>query len=542
MKKTFLFPFLFLFFASLCPAGEVGKSSAPASGLPPASGERKQKTPGGDFREETIYFLMTDRYADGDASNNDVYGDEYMQGNLKYYQGGDFKGLIANLDHIKEMGFTAVWITPPVAQPPGRYQNLNTSYDASGYHGYWVWDFSKIDPHLESPGASYKDLIDAVHSRGLKIIQDIVTNHAHGAWVNPSVKWYDRKGQVSGLGKTYDYLNDKEKWFNHTGPAIADLLDFNESNPEVLKWFLGIYKSYQDMGVDAFRLDTVAWMKPEFWKDFTAGLHKNKNNFFMFGEVWTNGDYNLLAGYTHLGGGDPMNSGMSVLDMPSSSMGTWGQLEPVFKGGDYSKAGEILKNDPKYKDATYLVTYLDNHDKPRFNGPGWDGSAATTEQYFDALNFYFTARGIPCVYYGTEIQMAGGNDPDNRKMLGAEGISKAKSDPVYHHLKKLNAIRRASPVLQKGKQSSLYVSKDQYAFKRVYRGETAYVFLNKGLSEASFGAEKVPAGTYTELYTGNTIEINGGGISVPAHGVRVLVSGRINGKPWTIKGVPLPKN
>ncbi len=514
-----------------------GTSGALPAGKTARPGKGKAARAGDDFRDDTIYFVMTDRYVDGDPGNDDIYGDEYRPGNLKYYQGGDFKGLIDNLDHIKDMGFTAVWITPPVMQPPGRYVNSSGSYDAAGYHGYWAWDFSRIDPHLESKGATYQDLINAVHAKGMKLIQDVVCNHGHGADVSRDVKWYARRGQVSGLGQTYDYFNDTHDWFHHSGPAIADLLDFNDDNPAVQTWFDKIYEKYQDMGVDAFRIDTVAWMKPEFWKGFTAAMHAHKKDFFMFGEVWTNGDFNWLASYTRLGGGDPMNSGMSVLDMPTSSMGTWGQLEQVFKGGDYRRAAGLLKNDDKYQDATYLVTFLDNHDKPRFNGPGWDGSAATTEQYFDALNFYFTARGIPCVYYGTEEEMAGGNDPDNRRMLGPDGIKKSESDPVYAHLKKLNAVRAASEALRRGKQTTLYASQDQLAFKRVYGGQAAYVFLNKAGGPAAVPAAGVPSGTYADLYGGQTVAVPAGAeIQVPPHGAVVLAAGPVKGAPWKMDG------
>jgi glycosidase len=487
-----------------------------------------------DFREESIYFVMTDRFVDGDKDNNDVYGDEYKPGNLRYYQGGDFKGLIENLDHIKDMGFTALWITPPVMQPPGRYVNREGSYDAAGYHGYWAWDFSKIDPHLESKGASYADLIGAAHAKGLKIIQDVVANHGHGGDVSPSVKWYGEKCRVFGLGGMFDYDDDKQDWFHHSGPVIADLLDFNEDNPQTVKWLVEIYKGYQNMGVDAFRIDTVAWMKPEFWKTFTAAMHRNRKDFFMFGEVWTNGDFDLLSSYTKLAPGDPMNSSMSVLDMPGSSMGSWGQFEAVFKGGDYNQVDKVLKNDSKYKDATYLVTFLDNPDKPRFNGVSGDGSSAAAEQYFDALNFYFTARGIPCVYYGTEAQLAGGSDPDNRRYLGVEGIKASKTNPVYLHLKKLNAVRRANPALQKGVQTRLYASKDQYVFKRKYKRESVFVFLNKGQNEAEAALKAIAPGTYTDLYSGETFIVKGGGISlkIQAHGLRALTSGVILGEPW----------
>ncbi len=475
-----------------------------------------------DFRQETIYFVVTDRFSDGDPANNDLYGDEYKPGNLRYYQGGDFKGLIANLDYIKDMGFTALWITPPVMQPPGRYVNSSGTYDAAGYHGYWAWDFSKIDPHLESPGASYKDLIDAAHAKGLKVIQDIVLNHGHGADTSSLVKWHDRRGQLSGLGRTFDYYKDTEGWFNHKGPALADLLDLNDSNPEVLKWFLNIYEGYQDLGVDAFRLDTVAWMKKDFWKAFTDGIHKHKKDFFIFGEIWTNDDYKGMAAYTKLGKGSPMNSGFSLVDMPGSSMGSWGKLEKVFKGGDYAGVDEVLKHDGQYADATWLVTFPDNHDKPRFNGEA-PGTPAVTEQYLDMLDFYFTARGIPCVYYGTEAEMKGGEDPDNRRMLGPEGMKKAREGQVFARIQKLNTIRKASPALQKGKQVRLYTAKDQYAFKRVFKGDTAYVFLNKGDAPSIIRIGGVKKGLYTELYTGLPVTVSGKAeIEVPAHGLRVL--------------------
>ena len=488
-----------------------------------------------DFRNETIYLLITDRFVDGDKSNNNIYGDEYKPGNLRYYQGGDFKGLIENLDYIKDMGFSAIWITPPVMQPPGRYMNSSGSYDASGYHGYWAWDFSKIDPHLESKGATYKDLIEKAHLKGIKIIQDIVANHAHGGDTHISVSWHDKRGKVYGLGRTYDYFDDKENWFNHKGPVIADLLDFNDENPAVLDWFSEIYKKYQDMGVDAFRLDTVVWMRDGFWRDFTERLHKNKKDFFIFGEVWTNNDFDLLSKYTKLSEGDMMNSAMSVLDMPLSSMGTWGRMEEVFKGGDYRKADEIFLNDNKYKDATYLVTFLDNHDKPRFNGNSKEGSPAELNNYFDALNFYFTVRGIPCIYYGTEIGMSGGNDPDNRKYLGLQGIKEAKKNPIYWHIKKLNALRRSNIALQKGVQELIYSSKDQYVFKRKYGEEEVFVLLNKSDKESSVLLD-LKAGNYRDIYSGQFIGSGGKkSININAHGIVVITAGAINGKPWDIK-------
>lgn len=475
-----------------------------------------------DFREESIYFVITDRFVDGDEKNNNIYGDEYVPGNLRYYQGGDFKGLIDNLDYIKGMGFTAIWITPPVKQPEGRYANKFGTYDAAGYHGYWAYDFSKIDPHLESRGATYKDLINAAHAKGLKIIQDVVINHGHGGDAGNTVKWYNNRGKIKGLGKTYDYFNDNKNWFNHTGEnAIADLLDFNDNNPRVTKWLKKIYKKYQDMGVDAFRIDTAMWVSQEFLKDFTQTMHKNKSGFFMFGEIWTNDNFDMLGKYTRLSEGDSLVSGMSVLDMPLSSMGGWGRMEQVFKGGDYREAEYIFANDGKYKNATFLVTYLDNHDKPRFNSPY---SPAYEQQYVDALNFYFTVRGIPCIYYGTELQMMGGDDPDNRAMLGIDGIKSGKTSTLYSYIKKLNDIRKSSVALQKGAQKTISSTKDSFVFRRDYKGDSAFVILNKGEAIFRLGLS-MTEGKYKNLVNGEEItatdEITD--LKVPAHGLAVLI-------------------
>ncbi len=514
--------------------GATGSGSLAAGGGLKAKGASTS-----DFREESIYFVMTDRFVDGDSGNNDIYGDEYRPGQLTFNQGGDFKGLIANLDYIKNMGFTAIWITPPVMQPPGRYLNDSRNYEASGYHGYWAYDFSKVDPHLESPGATYDDFIKACHAKGLKVVQDIVTNHGHGTATAPEVQWHASRNKVRGLGLEFDLTSDSSRFFNHGGPQIADLMDFNDGNPAVVDWMAKIYESYQDRGVDAFRIDTMAWMQPSFWTSFADRMHANKKGFFMFGEVWTNGDFNWLASYTKLGSGNgawPMEKGVSVLDMPGSAMNTWGQLEYTFKGGDYGTVDNILRNDHLYTDATYLVTYPDNHDKPRFNGTGGDGRQASTTDFINALDWYFMARGIPCIYYGTEVQMQGGNDPDNRRVLGPSGVAGAKSNPVYRQLAKLNAIRKSFLPLQKGPQRRLAGARDTYAFRRDHGAETAVVFLNKGDSAARVDVQNVPNGTYTELYTGERVTITSGaaGFDVPAHGLRVLALGNVRGNPWQV--------
>lgn len=463
-----------------------------------------------DFRDETIYFLITDRFVNGDPTNDNIWGDEYIPGNLKYYQGGDFKGLIENLDYIKDMGFTAIWITPPVMQPPGKYLNSSKTYDAAGYHGYWAWDLSKVDPHLESKGYTYKDLIDAAHKKGLKIIQDVVINHAHGGDVDISVKWYNDRGKVWGAGKVFDYFNDIHNWFTKDGPVLFDLLDFNDKNPQTRRWLIDIYKEWRDMGVDGFRLDTVIWVSSDFVKEFAYEMKKDRPHFFIFGEVWTNSDFDLLSSYTHMGEGS-----ISVLDMPLSAMGGgWGPMEKVFKGGSYKDVLKIFENDYKYADPTYLVIYPDNHDKPRFNSPS---SPASYEEYLDMLNFYFTVRGIPCIYYGTEIMMQGGDDPDNRRMLGIEGIKKGRRSKLYRHIRMLNQLRKRSPALRYGEQRIISALDDVFIFERSFKEESVIVVLNKSSQDYIY---KLDNNSYLDLVTGQ--KIKGGFYKIKPHWLAVL--------------------
>ncbi len=467
-----------------------------------------------DPRDMSIYFVITDRFVDGDEGNNNIWGDEYVKGNLRYYQGGDFKGLIENLDYIKEMGFNAIWITPPVMQPPGRYLNSSKTYDAAGYHGYWAWDLSKVDPHLESPGFTYSDLIKKAHEKGIKIIQDVVINHAHGGDVDVSVKWYEDRGKVFGLGRVFDYFNDVNNWFTKDGAVLFDLLDFNDKNPQTRKWLIDIYRMWRDMGVDGFRLDTVVWVSSDFVKEFAYEMRRDRADFFIFGEVWTNSDFDLLSSYTKMGEG-----WISVLDMPLSSMGGgWGPVEKVFKGGDFSDVVKIFENDYKYSDPTYLVVYPDNHDKPRFNSTK---SPATYNQYVDMLNFYFTVRGIPCIYYGTEIMMEGDDDPDNRRVLGKEGIEKAKNSPLYKHIKKLNELRKKLSPLRYGKQQIISYSADTLIFKRYTDDKEVFVILNKSDKSYIVNLDFLKECVFLDYVSGKNIK--SGKVKLPPHSLAVLV-------------------
>jgi len=475
---------------------------------------------GDDFREETIYFLMTDRFVNGNSSNDYSWRDDFG-GNIGY-NGGDFQGIIDNLDYIEGMGFTAIWITPAVDNPDYRFNGEGIDKNKASYHGYWGMDFTKCDEHWESSGATFDDLVNAVHAKGMKLVLDIVCNHASPAYtMNPELEGF---GEVWENGtKIHDHGNnptdpyaemDDPYWFHHNGPGgdpyhdLAQLADFNTENENVRIWLKNVYEGWQNKGVDAFRIDTIMWCPHDYWKDFTAAMD---TDFFMFGEAFRF-DYGTVSSYTY--------DGMSVLDFVE-----YDRIKSVFRGGNYADMNGLLDNDWRYSDASYLVNFIDNHDVRRFEG--------TEEQLIDALNWIFTIRGIPCVYYGTEIAFnAGKGEYDGgRAYYGTENIANAPNLPVYQQIIKLNNARKENVALQKGSmdRSNVWVSdtSNAFAFKRAYSDNKVCVGLNKADGWNDFKFSNVENGNWTDAISNWTITVTDNTLSfgVGPHSVAIYASG-----------------
>ncbi len=273
----------------------------------------------GDFREDTIYFVITSRFYDGDPSNNVHAWDDAKARNPDSDPAwrGDFKGLIQKLDYIKALGFSAIWITPVVQNASG--------YD---YHGYHAINFSKVDPRYESAGASYQDLINAAHAKGLKVIQDIVVNHTGNFGEENLYPMFkkdpDKPDTANNLVKTTDklpsnydtltpdqqyqarldlmknegtnnniYHTEKslswESYTVQTGQIAGDCVDLNTENPAVNKYLIDTYNHYIDMGVDAFRVDTVKHVSRYIFNKYYIPAWKTRggSDFYIFGEVAT---------------------------------------------------------------------------------------------------------------------------------------------------------------------------------------------------------------------------------------------------------------
>lgn len=574
-----------------------------------------------DLREDSIYFVITTRFYDGDESNNVHCWDDSQANNPDTDPAwrGDFKGLIQKLDYIKALGFSAIWITPVVENASG--------YD---YHGYHAFDFTKVDPRYESDDTSYQDLIDAAHEKGLKIVQDVVFNHSGNfgeATLAPMfTKDYSNLGSSdcmkvipdSTLAKNYsgysnmlpadqyqsrlavmkEDVNDTAHNYHHdkslsygsyteqTGQMAGDCVDINTENPSVVKYLTDAYSKYLDMGVDAFRMDTEKHINRWTLNHAFFPVFNQYKNFHLFGEVCAryHGAYNEggssdscffytwseteSAWQNNWSNSDwKSNYDNSVKHFQAHQNRSFDQTsDNVYLNGlsyhtpDYSKAngtstidfpmhwafknasaafGAAKGEDSLYNDATWAVTYVDSHDygpdgqeKTRYQG----GASAWAEN----MDLMFTFRGIPCIYYGSEIEFkkdvpidVGPNAPldktgrayfgdhlegsvtasDYGKYTASGTVASTLDAPLSKHLEKLNQIRRAVPALQKGQYTtdSNYVDGNMAYIRRYTNSSVDSLACVTISGDATF--KGLPSGTYIDAVTGDKKVVTDGTLS-----------------------------
>ena len=500
---------------------------------------------------DAVYFVMTDRFVNGDPSN-----DHRDQGKAKGaafytfdrpvpgapagksanvgYMGGDFKGIVNNIDYIKQMGFGAVWITPIVDNPdeaftggdPVKWAGHFTDGGKTGYHGYWGDNFWVVDEHLPSRGLDFRGFTHAMHAHGLKVVLDIVCNHGSPAFTMPKDqpkygKIYDKNWNLKAdeqdlpPNKLDPAHNPLHAWYN-TGGNLAQLSDMNENNPEVLEYFVGAYSQWIDQGADAFRIDTIGWMPHTYWHAFAKRIRAHHPGFFMFGEAFDY-DANKIAEHTLT-----KNANVSVLDFPLRKA-----LQATFEHADSSYAALAeplyLTNGP-YANPYELMTFYDNHDMARMD--------ATDSGFIDANNWLFTARGIPVIYYGSEMGFERGaaEHAGNRNYFGTQGIAEARKSPIRAALIQIAKVRQAHVALQRGLQLDLEMEGNRAAFYRVYqhagRNEIALVLLNKGDTPQDFRVrDMLQSGVWTSAIDGSKRRVTTGKTlesRVPAHGVQVF--------------------
>jgi glycosidase len=445
--------------------------------------------------DDIIYLLMPDRFANGDPSNDDPPASRglYDRTKPRFYHGGDFRGIIDHLPYLKDLGVTAIWVTPI-------YDNVNhlnerERYDnqaITDYHGYGAVDFYAVEEHFGSL-AVFRELVDRAHALGIKVIQDQVANHTgpYHPWVTdaPTPHWFhgSETDHVANTWRTWTLIDP------HASPAAQSstldgwfvniLPDLNQDDPEVARyliqntlWWIG------RTGIDGIRQDTVPYVPRRFWRDWTAAIHAKYPKFKVVGEVFDSDP--ALPSFFQGGRArfDGVDSGLdTVFDFPLQDA-----VARVFTGkAPMRELPKLLGHDSLYPAPGRLVTFVGLHDMPRF----LYRQGATVVGLKQAFAFVLTTRGIPMIYYGDEVGMTGGDDPDNRRdfpggwkddpanAFEASGRSAVQED-LFRFVRKLTHLRAATPALRQGKLVDLLVDDDAYAFTRASAGSRVIVVFN----------------------------------------------------------------
>lgn len=483
-----------------------------------------------EFRQETIYFIVVDRFADGDPDNSEGCNPELYDPSGEdwgKYWGGDLQGIIDKLDYLKNMGVTALWLTPLFEQIEDLF------IDNAAIHGYWTKDFKRLNPRFigtsEDPSlnstqdtrnTTFDRLIDELHKRNMKLVLDIVCNHS-----NPDIN--GNKGELFDDGvKIADFNNDERHWYHHYGHLtdwedewqiqnceLSGLATFNENNIEYRNYIKSAIKQWLDRGVDALRVDTVKHMPIWFWQEFNSDIYTHKPDVFIFGEwIFSHPSDDRSVEFAN-------HSGMSLLDF-GLCQAIRGALAQGAEAGFYL-VKDILDQDHRYFGATELITFIDNHDMPRFQSLNPDPDMLRV-----AIALIMTTRGIPCIYYGTEQYLHndtnGGNDPYNRPQM-------EKFDPdteIYRYVRLLSGVRRLNPAVSMGGQWQKYVTPDVFCYVRRYRDSRCFVVLNRGAATTIPEVDtELPDGIHTCVATHNKYEVKDGKIynlELDTRGVIVL--------------------
>lgn len=429
-------------------------------------------TPQRDWSDAVLYFVLLDRFADGDGANNvDV-----ERRNPGGWHGGDLRGLTAQLDEIADLGATAIWINPVVKQidAPLFAGGPQGSQWADGFqhwpfHGYWADDFERLDPHFGTE-AELKALVDAAHARGIKVLLDVVYNHV-------------------GYGSTYLSAPQTRGWFRtkqtecEVDPLtcqVGGLPDLRTELPEVREYLLGTHLGLaRRTGVDGFRLDTVKHVEHDFWQVHRARTRAELgDDFFLLGEVWGGSAESLEPWFAP----DQMDAGFDFTFKGSCQSFVEGKGRSVAFASYLSKRHRV-------REGHYLVHYLSSHDEPMALHEF--GNDLTRFKLCVALQM--TSTGIPMIYYGEEVGRRGGAWPDNRNDMpwGARGVlpgkGVARDEALRAYYRQLIAVRRAHPALQTGTFRPLATDGDLLVFLRedVAADDAVIVAVNRGAQSAT---------------------------------------------------------
>lgn len=446
-----------------------------------------------DWDEAVVYFMMTDRFFDGNESNNTASGaDTYGKNNPGLYHGGDFAGVTAKLDYLQDLGVNTIWLTPIVENVKGVAVTDEGKEDVpynAAYHGYWASDFTKLNPTLGTT-EEFETMISEAHKRGMRIMVDIVVNHAG-----------------YGSESTFaDMLRDKSISEGDIKSWQDGLPDFATENADVraklVEWQTSWMKDY---GVDYFRVDTVKHVDSTTWAALKNSTTEVNPSFKMIGEYYG-------AGYAS--NGSTLGTGQMDADLDFD----FNDQATSFVSGNISSVESFLSSRNTALNNAYMTgQFLSSHDENGFKASLMNGKQYTedkaTAAALVAATLQLTAKGIPVIYYGEEVGLSGLNNyPYNTNRYDMDFSKATKDNVTYQHYKNLLSIRNAyTDVFARGSRK-VVASSDEEGYdvvSRSYGGTTLYVGMNiKDTAKEVKVPVSLAAGTEVkDLYSGATYTV-----------------------------------
>jgi glycosidase len=480
------------------------------------------------WQDAVLYYAFTDRFADGDRSNDHPVDNPKVAGPANFH-GGDLRGVRQKIDdgYFEKLGVNTIWVAPLNKNPADAYQESPEPHRwYTGYHGYWPVSSTEIDPHVGTE-RDLRELVDGAHARGMKVIADLVLHHVHEQhpWWKQHRDWFGTVDLPDGR-KNLRLWDEQQftTWFEPYLPSF----DFSKDEPvraliDNSVWWANTYKP------DGFRLDAVKHILPSFWWKFRAALRERvarpaDSPLYLVGETFKD-----RAGIMSFVGPNMLDG---QFDFP-----LYDQIKETFgeTSGDMKTLDDSLTASEKaYGKETLMSPLIGNHDKGRFMAyadgelpppagekdeeVGWKhpptvrdpGNYAKLEL---AQALLLSIDGVPMIYYGDEIGMTGAGDPDNRRDMRFDDKVSSDEKRVLENLQKLGALRRQHPALRYGSRRTLSAEHDLYAFVRAHLEDRVVIVFNRSKNQASMNLNVSPEladGDYVEALSGMKVAVKDG--------------------------------
>jgi glycosidase len=487
----------------------------------PNSASRKSYT-----NADVMYLLFPDRFADGDPTNNSVEGlaDKFNRADSFGRHGGDIKGITDHLDYLKDLGVTAIWTTPL----------LEDNQPSGSYHQYATTNYYKIDPRFGT-NDDYKDMVTKCHQNGIKVIMDMIPNHCGSAhtwmkdlpfhdWINGDTVYTQTNYRISTI--TDPYTSQFDKNLNSDGWFVREMPDMNQRNPYMLTYLKQFAIWWVEFsGLDGIRVDTYPYNDPAKVAEWTKAIRAEYPNINIVGECWQHAVSDVAYWQSGTPNYDGYDSGLpSVMDfnMHDAISAAFNENEQGWDGG-VARLWQKLTQDYLYANPSNLVIFAENHDTQRFSTVVDND----VKKYLLGFTYLLTTRGIPQIYYGSEIMMGGdkgkgdgdirrdmpgGWAGDTRSVFTASGRTETENQ-VFNYMKTLIHWRNENPVIHSGRLLH-YIPRDNvYTYFRMNADKTVMVVLNNNAKPMKVDPKFFSEGTTgftkgNDVISGKTFSLN----------------------------------